>query len=34
MLKQLDQCRKIQLRIESMETSKDIRDYIELKNSA
>ena len=31
MLKQLDQCRKIQLRIESMEMNKDIRDYIELK---
>jgi hypothetical protein len=31
MLKQLDKCREIQLRIESMETNKDIRDYIELK---
>jgi hypothetical protein len=33
MLKQLDQYRKIQLRIESMETNKDIRDYLELKNT-
>ena len=31
MLKQLDQCRKIQLRLESMEMSKEIRDYLELK---
>jgi hypothetical protein len=31
MLKQLDKCREIQLRIESMETNKDIRNYIELK---
>jgi len=32
MLKQLDQCRKIQLEIESMETRKEIRDYLELKS--
>jgi hypothetical protein len=33
MLKQLDQYRKIQQRLESMEMSKEIRDYLELKNT-